>query len=157
MGTAERRAEMYWEGRLDQGVGSFTLGDWMVGEPPVTWEARVGPEGNNASPEELMAAAQASCFSMALSSVLEEAGTPPETMNVSTTCTLDEVDGRFRITTIDVDIQGRVPGLDAEGFRSIVEQADQICPVTNALRGNVDVRMNPFPRRRGHRLGRQRL
>lgn len=143
MATAERRAEIYWEGELDQGVGSFNLGDWMVGEPPVTWESRIGPEGNNASPEELIAAAQASCFSMALSSVLEKMGTYPETMNVSTLCTLDEVDGNFRIVSIDVDIQGRVPGMDEEGFRSVVEQADQICPVTNALRGNVDIRVNP--------------
>lgn len=143
MATAERRAEIYWEGELAQGAGSFTLGDWMVGETPVTWESRIGPEGNNASPEELMAAAQASCFSMALSSVLEEAGTPPETMNVSTLCALDEVDGRFRIVSIDVDVQGRVPGMDEESFKNVVEQADQICPVTNALRGNVDVRVNP--------------
>ncbi len=144
MATAERRAEIYWEGRLDEGAGGFMLGDWMVGEPPVTWESRIGSEGNNASPEELMAAAQASCFSMALSSVLEEDGTPPEKMNISTLCTLDEVDGKFRITAIDLDVRGRVPGLDAEGFRSVVERADQICPVTNALRGNVDVRVNPI-------------
>lgn len=91
-----------------------------------------------------MAAAQASCFSMALSSVLEEAGSTPETMNVRKRCTLDEVNGAFKITRMEVEVQGRVPGLDAEDFRGAVERADQICPVTNVLRGNVDIRVTPI-------------
>lgn len=104
MATAERRAEIYWEGRLDRGAGSFTLGNWMLGELPVTWESRIAPEDDSPSPEELMAAAQASCFSMALSSVLEEAGSIPETMNVRARCTLDEVNGAFKITRMEVEV-----------------------------------------------------
>ncbi|MGB3634405.1 MAG: OsmC family peroxiredoxin [Rubrobacteraceae bacterium] len=142
MATAERRAEVYWEGELEQGAGSLALGNWMVGEEPATWSSRIGSEEDNASPEELLAAAQASCYSMALSSVLGEQGTTPERMNVSTVCTLDEVEeGRFRITAIELDVRGSVPSMNAEGFQEAVERADSICPVTNALKGNVDIRI----------------
>ncbi|MGB3683641.1 MAG: OsmC family peroxiredoxin [Rubrobacteraceae bacterium] len=142
MAAAERRAEIYWEGRLEQGDGSFALGDWMVGEPPVSWRERIGPEGNNASPEELMAAAQASCFSMALSSVLEDMRKTPEEMGVSTSCILDETDEGFKITAMNVEVRGQIPGMSPEEFSSAVGRADQICPVTNALRGNVDIRVS---------------
>ena len=143
MATAERRANVYWEGALEQGSGSFTLGTWMVGELPATWSARVDTDGGDVSPEELLASAQASCYSMALSSVLGETHTTPESMNVSTVCTLDEVEeGRFRITTIKLEVHGRVPSMSAEDFQKAVERADNICPVTNALKGNVDIRVS---------------
>lgn len=143
MATAERRAEVHWEGDLEEGSGSFTLGNWMVGELPATWSSRVGPEDDNVSPEELPAAAQASCYSMALSSVLAEAGTTPEKMSVITVCTLDEVgEGKFRITAIELEVRGRAPSLSAEGFQEAVDRADNICPITNALKGNVDIRIN---------------
>ncbi|CAN5666756.1 OsmC family protein [soil metagenome] len=143
MATAERRAEVYWEGELEQGIGSFALGNWMVGEEPTTWSSRIDSEDDNASPEELLAAAQASCYSMALSSVLGENGATPERMTVSTVCTLDEVEeGRFRITAIELEVRGSVPSMSAEGFKEAVERADSICPVTNALKGNVDIRID---------------
>ncbi len=143
MATAERRADIYWEGELEQGSGSFTLGNWMVGELPATWSSRVDPEGGNVSPEELLASAQASCYSMALSSVLAEARVTPESVNVSTVCTLDEVEeGKFRITAIDLEVRGRIPSLSAKDFQEAVERADEICPITNALKGNVEVRLS---------------
>ena len=79
-----------------------------------------------------MAAAHASCYAMALSLVLGERGTPPESIGVRATCALDAVSEGFRITTIDFDVRGRVPDLDEDGFRSAAEHAHQICPVSNA-------------------------
>ena len=142
MPLAQRRAEVDWVGTLERGEGSFSVGNWMVGEVPVTWASRVEPAETSTSPEELMAASHASCYAMALSLVLEKRGTPPEGLHVGAVCTLDEVDGAFRITTIDLDVRGRASGLDAEGFREATEEAHRVCPVSNALKGNVEIRMN---------------
>jgi osmotically inducible protein OsmC len=135
MALARRRAELGWKGTLEEGRGSFTVGSWMVGEVPVTWASRT-------SPEELIAAAHASCYAMALSLVLGQRGTPPEAIEVEAACTLDDVPEGFRITTKDLDVRGRVPGLDEDGFRSAAEHAHHICPVSNALKGNVWVEVN---------------
>jgi len=89
-----------------------------------------------------MAAAHASCYAMALSLVLGERGTPPESIGVRATCALDAVSEGFRITTMDLKVTGRVPDLDADGFRDAAEYAHQICPVSNALKDNVEVRVN---------------
>ncbi len=142
MALARRRAEVGWKGTLEEGRGSFSVGSWMVGEVPVTWSSRTSPEEESTSPEELMAAAHASCYAMALSLVLGERGTPPESMDVQAACALDAVSEGFRITTMDLEVRGRVPNLDAEGFRRAADYAHQICPVSNALKDNVEVRVN---------------
>jgi osmotically inducible protein OsmC len=79
---------------------------------------------------------------MALSQVLDQGGTPPERLEVAATCTLDLVGSDFRITRVDLDVRGRVPGLDEEGLQVAAERAHEACPVSNALRGNVEVRVN---------------
>ncbi len=142
MVLARRQAEVGWKGTLEEGRGSFTVGRWMVGEVPVTWSSRTSPEEESTSPEELMAAAHASCYAMALSLVLGERGTPPESIDVQAACALDAVSEGFRITTMDLEVRGRVPNLDAEGFRRAAEYAHQICPVSNALKDNVEIRVN---------------
>jgi osmotically inducible protein OsmC len=114
----------------------------MVGEVPVTWSSRTGPEEASTSPEELMAAAHASCYAMALSLVLAERGTPPENIGVQAACTLDAVPEGFRITTMDLEVRGSVPNLDEDGFRRAAERAHEICPVSNALKDNVQIRVN---------------
>ena len=139
MTVAERRAEIVWEGNLPQGSGKFTVGSGAMGEMPVTWTSRTERSDGMTSPEELIAAAHGSCFAMALSNVLDEGGTPPERLEISTVCTFD-VDN-VEVSSVDLDIWGRVPDLDAEGFRNAVEQANEGCPVSNALRGNVDIRL----------------
>ena len=140
MATAERRAEVVWEGNLARGNGSFTVGSGAIGEQSVTWASRTERSEGKTSPEELIAAAHASCFAMALSDVLDEGGTPPERLEIDAVCTFDAESGK--VSSVDLDIRGRVPGLDAEGFQSAVEQGDQGCPVSNALRGNVEIRVN---------------
>ena len=142
MPLARRRAEIEWTGTLEQGRGGFTVGSWMLGEIPVTWASRTGPVENSTSPEELIAAAHASCYAMALTMVLNGKDTPSEGLRVIADCTLDEVDEGFRITTIDLDVQGRVPGLDDGGFQSAAEEAHRICPVSNALKGNVQINVS---------------
>ena len=140
MAMAERRAEIVWEGDLPHGSGKFTVGSGATGEMPVTWASRTERSDGKTSPEELIAAAHGSCFAMALSNVLAEGGTPPERLEISAVCTFD-VDN-VRVASSNLDIRGRVPNLDAEGFQSAVEQAEQGCPVSNALRGNLEMRVN---------------
>jgi osmotically inducible protein OsmC len=140
MAVAERRAEVVWEGDLPRGGGKFTVGSGAMGEMPVTWASRTERPDGKTSPEELIAAAHGSCFAMALSNVLAQGGTPPERLEISAVCTFD-IDN-VKVSSVDLDVRGRVPGMDAEDFRNAVEQADQGCPVSNALRGNVDIRVN---------------
>jgi osmotically inducible protein OsmC len=138
MAIAQREAEVVWEGNLARGAGALSSGSGAL-ELPVTWASRTEQPGGNTSPEELIAAAHASCFAMALALVLGENHTPPEQMAVTAACTLDEVDGAPRITTAALTVRARVPGLDRAGLRRNVEQAAELCPVSNALRGNVEI------------------
>ena len=141
MATAERRAEVVWNGDLQSGSGTFDLassGAWTGAN--VSFATRTENPNGNTSPEELIAAAHASCYAMALSNVLHEGGNDAEELRITATCVLDM--GSLKITTETLEVHGRVPGLDADGFHQAVEQADQVCPVTNALRGNVDVQVN---------------
>ena len=141
MATAERRADVVWNGNLQSGSGTFDLassGTWTGAN--VTWASRTERSSGKTSPEELIAAAHASCFAMALSNVLAEGGNDAEELNISAVCTFDF--DQVKITTMVLDVHGRVPGLDAEGFQQAVEQAEQGCPVSNALRGNLDVQVN---------------
>src|SRR5918998_5685803 len=140
MAVAERRAEIVWEGDLPHGSGKFTVGSGATGEMPVTWASRTERSDGKTSPEELIAAAHGSCFAMALSNVLDEGGSPPARLEITAVCTFD-VDN-VRVSSVDLDVRGRVPGLDAEGFQSAVEQGNEGCPVSNALRGNVEIRVS---------------
>ncbi len=139
---AERHAEMMWEGNLAQGKGTVHLGSRAVEEVPMTWAARIERPDGKTSPEELIAAAHAGCYAMALALTLGEAGNQPERLQVTANCTLEEVAGKPRITRMDLEVRGRVPGLDAAGFERAARQAEQLCPVSNALRNNVAIQLN---------------
>jgi osmotically inducible protein OsmC len=139
MPIAKREAQIVWEGPLASGAGAVTSGSGALGQLPVTWASRTEQPGGKTSPEELIAAAHASCFAMALSLILGEAHTPPERVTVSTECTLDEVDGAPKITTVALSVRARVPGADQATFDGAVERAAGLCPVSNALRGNVEI------------------
>jgi osmotically inducible protein OsmC len=137
MSIALRESTVRWEGSLAGGKGTLTSGSRALDELPVTWDSRTERPDGKTSPEELVAAAHASCFAMALALVLVENHTPPERLNVSAACTLDEVDGAPRITTIELTVRALVPGLAAADFDGTVEHAAALCPVSNALRDNV--------------------
>ena len=141
MATAERRANVVWRGNLFKGSGTFDLvSSEAIQDMPVTWASRTERPDGKTSPEELIAAAHASCFAMAFSNTLAEQGNEPEELNISAICTFDA--DQLKVTTMVLDVHGQVPGLDAEGFQNAAEQAEQGCPVSNALRGNVDIQVN---------------
>jgi lipoyl-dependent peroxiredoxin len=141
MATAERRANVVWRGNLFQGSGTFDLvSSEAVQGLPVTWASRTERPDGKTSPEELIAAAHASCFAMAFSNTLAEQGNEPEELNISAVCTFDA--DQLKVTSSVLDVHGKVPGIDAEGFQNAAEQAEQGCPVSNALRGNVDIQVN---------------
>jgi lipoyl-dependent peroxiredoxin len=138
MPIAVRQAEVVWDGTLAGGGGAVSSGSGAL-ELPVTWAARTEQPDGKTSPEELIAAAHASCFAMALALVLGENHTPPERLTVTAACTLDDVDGAPRITTVELTVRARVPKLDKSGLEGKVAQAAELCPVSNALRGNVEI------------------
>ena len=142
MPIATREAEIVWEGDLASGAGTVTSGSGALGQLPVTWASRTERPDSKTSPEELIAAAHASCFAMALSLMLGENHTPPERLTVNAACTLDEVDGAPKITTVALRVSAHVPGLELAGFDQAVVRAVSLCPVSNALRGNVEVSLH---------------
>jgi len=130
--ATERRAEVTWKGSLLEGSGTIdrtTSG--AIGSQPVSWKARSTDDyGAVTSPEELIAAAHAACFSMALSAGLAKEGHPAEELKTSATVTFQPGEG---ITTIALTVEGRVPGIDADAFRAAAEGAKANCPVSKAL------------------------
>jgi lipoyl-dependent peroxiredoxin len=136
--AAKRRAEVTWQGDLMGGSGRIdSVGSGAFGPLDVTWASRSEEQSSGrTSPEELIAAAHASCFSMALAHGLAQAGHAPDELRTSAESTFVPGTG---ITQMALTIEGRVPGLDEEGFRQAAEAAKENCPVSQALKGNVEV------------------
>lgn len=133
-------ATAVWEGKLRDGKGTFKAGSGAF-TGPYTFQTRFeGAKGTN--PEELIAAAHASCLSMALSGALEKAGTPPTRIETSAACTIDTVDGAARITRMQLTVRGKVAGIDQGAFQKAAEGAKDTCPVSKALKGNVDFQLD---------------
>jgi osmotically inducible protein OsmC len=130
--ATDRRADVTWTGSLLEGSGTITkTTSGAIGEQPVSWAARAeDATAGRTSPEELIAAAHASCFSMALSSGLAKAGTPPERLQTSATVTFQPGEG---ITKIALTVEGTVPGIDAAAFAEAAQAAKENCPVSKAL------------------------
>jgi len=139
--AARSKADVTWEGNLFAGNGRVRVESGAIGEQPISWVSRTNRSHGKTSPEELIAAAHAGCYAMALSNTLDQAGKPPTRLDVSAVCTFDQVEGKFKITTMDLEVRGVVPGLDQAGFEALARQGEQGCPVSNALRGNVDIRV----------------
>lgn len=139
MAIATRKARVEWKGSLAGGAGTLSVSSGALGHLPVTWASRTEQPDGKTSPEELIAAAHASCFAMALSLVLGENRTPAEQVAVDAACTLDEVNGAPRIATVHLELRARVAGLEPAAFDRLVERAAALCPVSNALRGNVSI------------------
>lgn len=129
-GTAE------WQGDLKSGEGSFTAGDGISGQYSFSSRFEDGPGAN---PEQLIAAAHAACFSMALSAALGDAGTPVESVRTDATVTLRFVDGAPTITSIALNTVGQVPGIDDAAFQAAAQEAKKGCPVSRALAGVPEV------------------
>jgi osmotically inducible protein OsmC len=135
MAIAERTAETTWKGGLARGRGTVRPNSEAFDGLPVTWAARTEAPDGKTSPEELAAAAHSSCFAMALTLCLGERDVQPERLTVSSTVTLDEVDGRPTIVSSALVVHGRVPGLDADGFQAAVDAAAALCPISRLFAG----------------------
>src|SRR5438445_12855343 len=116
MPIAERTATTSWDGDLAHGNGTVTGASGGLGDLPVTWASRTERSDGKTSPEELLAAAHASCFAMAFSHGLAQAGNPAQQLHVNATCTFEQVEGGFKVSTMVLDVRGKVPGLDQAGF-----------------------------------------
>jgi osmotically inducible protein OsmC len=140
---AERRAEVVWKGDLMSGSGEIvSSGSGVLSNLNVNWASRTEDSGGNTSPEELIAAAHASCFSMALSHGLAQAGHAPEQLDVSAVVTFEQVEGGWKIASSALDVAATVPGMDESAFHEAAEQAKEGCPVSGALQGNVEITLN---------------
>ena len=138
--ATERKASVTWQGDLMSGEGTIeTVTSGVLGPLEVDWANRAEDAQGKTSPEELIAAAHAACFAMALSNGLAKDGHAPERLETSATVTFVPGTG---ITKSALTVTGRVPGLDEEGFRAAAEEAKENCPVSSALKGNVELELD---------------
>jgi osmotically inducible protein OsmC len=138
--ATDRKAQVTWQGDLMSGEGridSVTSGSF--GGLGVSWTARTAEPGGLTSPEELIAAAHAACFSMAFSGGLAKEGHAPERLDTSATVTFEPGEG---ITKVALEVEGRVPGMDEDAFRQAAETAKENCPVSKALAGVPEITLN---------------
>lgn len=138
--AAIRRAEAHWAGPLNTGSGTVTaVSSAAFTNLPISWAARTEASDGLTSPEELVAAAHASCFSMALSGSLGRAGTPPERLEVSAEVTFDKLEAGWRVVSSALTVRGWVPGSTPTDFLAAAEAARDGCPISQALKGNVQL------------------
>ena len=144
MPLAHREATVVWEGTLGGGRGALQDGGALQ-RTPVDWASSEDEADGTTSPEQLLAAAEAGCYAMTLALALTRRGKPADRLEVSAACELDRTGSddphEYRITRIDLDVRGTVPGLDEETFEEIARHADEQCPISEALRGKVEVRL----------------
>ena len=135
-----RHASATWTGDLRSGKGSFAAESGAVGGE-FSFGTRFG-DVSGTNPEELLAAADAACFSMALSGALQKAGMTPERIETKAACTIEKVGDGFKITRMKLDCTARVPGADRDAFKDIDEATKSSCPVSTALMGNVEIELD---------------
>lgn len=136
----ERTAHALWEGALQDGKGDLELASSHAGKFPVTWASRVEAPNGRTSPEELLAASHAACYAMSLSHTLAQAGNTAEHLHVAATVGVaPKQGGGLAVTGSRLEVSGRVPGIDHAAFQQAAEQAEQSCPISNAIRGNVPI------------------
>ncbi len=136
--SAIRRADAIWSGALTSGAGVVSASSsGTFTDLPVSWASRTESADGRTSPEELVAAAHASCFAMAFSGALAREGTPPERLEVSADVTFDKLEAGWRVVSSALTVVGVVPGISADDFRVAAEGARDGCPISQALKGNV--------------------
>lgn len=135
-----RIANAHWEGDFKRGGGTVAVDSGLF-EGPYNFSGRF-ENGTGTNPEELLGAAHAACFAMALSVGLTQAGTPPESLDVEARVTIDQVEGGFGITKIDLDLRGKVPGIDEAGFVEAAAGAKAACPLSKALAAVPEINLN---------------
>ena len=137
-----RHAEVTWKGSLLEGAGTIDyVSSGAFSRMPVTWASRTEAHDGRTSPEELLAAAHAACFSMALASRLAKNGTPAAALNVVARVAFDKGEAGWGITSSTLEVRGTVPGIDDARFQELAADAKEKCPVSQALKGNVELRV----------------
>lgn len=138
--AAIRIAHATWTGELLSGDGVVSaMSSNAFTQLPVSWAARSEQSGGKTSPEELVASAHASCYSMALAAGLGGAGTPPSKLEVDATVTFEKVESGWKVQSSALKVVGVVPGADAAAFQAAAEAAKDGCPISQALKGNVEL------------------
>jgi len=137
--AAKRTAEAVWENDLLHGHGTVRGTSGALPSTGVSWSARTEAPNGKTSPEELLAAAHAACYSMALSGGLGRMHKPPERLDVRATATFDKVGDAWKVTTMELHVVGKVPGITAPEFEQAAQAAALGCPISGALKGNVTV------------------
>lgn len=135
-----RKATAVWEGGLQKGKGSFRTETGAI-QATYSFGSRF-EHSPGSNPEELLAAAEAACYSMALSLGLERAGTPPTRIETTASCTIDRAGEGFKISTMHLVVRAAVPGTNADAFRTVAEATKDGCPVSGALKGNVAITLD---------------
>jgi osmotically inducible protein OsmC len=135
------QAQTHWEGGLSDGNGEITnSSSGKLANLPVTWKARIGQDTGLTTPEELLAAAHAACFSMALAGELQGRNAEPQSLDVTSVVGFDpKVGGGYEVSFSELTVNAKVPGISDEDFQEAVRQASQGCPVSQALKGNVEI------------------
>jgi len=145
MPLAHREATVVWEGTLGSGQGQLQAGG-ALNQTTVDSASTDEQADGTTSPEQLLAASEAGCYAMTLALALQRRGNPAERLEVNASCELDRTDDQddheYRITKVLLDVRGTVPGLDQDAFAEIARHADEQCPVSAALRGNVEVELS---------------
>jgi len=132
----KRTASAVWQGNLLKGHGTLSTQSGVLNKTQYSFSTRF-ENGIGTNPEELIAAAHAGCFAMAFSHILGGAGFTPDELSAQATLTLEQVDGNWTITTVHLDLSGRVPGIDAAKFDELADQAKAGCPVSRVLKANI--------------------
>ncbi len=144
MANFKSSATALWNGDLTGGSGSVDFGTGALPRTQLTWASRTESSDGKTSPEELVAAAHASCYAMAFSHLLATSGHQPDHMHVSATVAFGPKDGGggFEVKSSALTVQGKVAGLDQTQFEKLAAEGEQACPISNALRGNIDITVN---------------
>jgi lipoyl-dependent peroxiredoxin len=132
----KRKGSARWSGTLKEGKGTVSTGSGLLRDAQYSFGTRF-EEGEGTNPEELIAAAHAGCFSMALSAQLTEAGSPPETIETTATVILEKTDAGFSVTKVHLEVKGRVPGASEESFEKAANGAKEGCPISRLLNAEI--------------------
>jgi lipoyl-dependent peroxiredoxin len=150
----KRKARAVWQGGLKDGQGLLSTDSGVLKDTQYSFSTRFG-EGKGTNPEELIAAAHAACFSMALSLLLGKSGITPERINTSATVSLEQSGDGFAITTIHLDVQARIPGIDQDTFEKAADGAKAGCPVSKALKTAITMNATLETQQGGARVSKQ--
>jgi lipoyl-dependent peroxiredoxin len=142
--ATQSTAEAVWEGDLPSGKGAVSTASGILDQQEVTWAARVERTTDTTSPEELLAAAHAACFAMALSHGLAQNGSTAERLEVVATVTFDRAGEGYRVTSSSLVVRGQVPGIEQERFTELAHDAADGCPISQAVAGNVEITVDAY-------------